>query len=669
MNLTKNINNSFAQKNTKFKFKTKKHLWFTLIELIIVVIVLAILATIAFVSFNSYSSRGRDSMRLTDINSLNKALELYNIRAAKYPDPTNIYTKVFYSWWTIFEQWSVWKSVYNILSVNINKNPLDPLDGTEYTYSTNTSRGSYQLKANLENKLQSYNPINNWNFVINSFNISNIFENSITTNATATWTTVCYVKWTFNWLIERTNTWDTNYILAVPWLIIWWDADPNLDYGSLSGKVICNWLTNPCIIDYKPTTVYIWEDNTTPTTATEIQEIMVKLQEAYSWSNVASSNSLISNVLNSSWNVLTNLWISMAAKVWITSNNGIIIDNNSCESREYNWYSLDFQDHGVTKSYTKTWATVNWIRTYTISAACNNSTFEFWVENITVACDTWYAQWDWYVCVIHSCTSSIGDSHAHSTASTLNWSAWHYNETPEACSRNCNTWYNWDGSSCKSIYFPWLDWVSGTADDCKWADIKISWQVWSACNLWANTPRNWSNWGNFNPYWSSTRWWNDSVNWYLYQWWRNKWFPSNTTALTTWRLPWTINSNDVYNWVKSSDWINARNDNIWWGSAWNDISRKWPCPTWRHVPSFADWSAAYSNQWWNIRNALKLPYAGDRYRANWKYCDQATNWDYWASNPAWGDIWWAFSFNSSSICVNCWNHSGYAFSVRCIKND
>gem|GEM_PF-1099937 len=70
---------------------------FTLVELIVVIVILAILATIAFLSFNSYSSSSRDSVRLSDINSLNKSLELFNINAAKYPDPTSVYTRVVYS--------------------------------------------------------------------------------------------------------------------------------------------------------------------------------------------------------------------------------------------------------------------------------------------------------------------------------------------------------------------------------------------------------------------------------------------------------------------------------------------------------------------------------------------------------------------------------------------
>jgi len=84
-------------KYSKLKIKDKNYFAFTLVELIVVIVILAILATIAFLSFNSYSSSSRDSVRLSDINSLNKSLELFNINASKYPDPSSIYTRVVYS--------------------------------------------------------------------------------------------------------------------------------------------------------------------------------------------------------------------------------------------------------------------------------------------------------------------------------------------------------------------------------------------------------------------------------------------------------------------------------------------------------------------------------------------------------------------------------------------
>jgi prepilin-type N-terminal cleavage/methylation domain-containing protein len=51
---------------------------FTLVELIVVITILAILATISYIYLNNYTIDARDTARLTDINSINKALKVYH---------------------------------------------------------------------------------------------------------------------------------------------------------------------------------------------------------------------------------------------------------------------------------------------------------------------------------------------------------------------------------------------------------------------------------------------------------------------------------------------------------------------------------------------------------------------------------------------------------------
>lgn len=58
---------------------------FTIVELLIVIVVIAILATISIVAYNGIQARTNDSQRLSDIASLNKALELYYINEGQYP--------------------------------------------------------------------------------------------------------------------------------------------------------------------------------------------------------------------------------------------------------------------------------------------------------------------------------------------------------------------------------------------------------------------------------------------------------------------------------------------------------------------------------------------------------------------------------------------------------
>ena len=48
---------------------------FTLVELIVVITILAILWTIAFISFAWYSKNSRDSVRIADMNNIEKIFE------------------------------------------------------------------------------------------------------------------------------------------------------------------------------------------------------------------------------------------------------------------------------------------------------------------------------------------------------------------------------------------------------------------------------------------------------------------------------------------------------------------------------------------------------------------------------------------------------------------
>ena len=63
--------------------------WFTLVELIVVITILAILWTIAFISIQWYTKNARDSRRVSDINNIQKSLELFTLQTEKYPLPDN----------------------------------------------------------------------------------------------------------------------------------------------------------------------------------------------------------------------------------------------------------------------------------------------------------------------------------------------------------------------------------------------------------------------------------------------------------------------------------------------------------------------------------------------------------------------------------------------------
>ncbi|MDP2091273.1 MAG: prepilin-type N-terminal cleavage/methylation domain-containing protein, partial [Candidatus Gracilibacteria bacterium] len=81
---------------TRIKWDVRRIGGFTLVELIVVITILAILGTIAFVSLQGYSSNARDSVRTSDLSRMKSTLELYNLDAGNYPQPSEV-TVITYS--------------------------------------------------------------------------------------------------------------------------------------------------------------------------------------------------------------------------------------------------------------------------------------------------------------------------------------------------------------------------------------------------------------------------------------------------------------------------------------------------------------------------------------------------------------------------------------------
>ena len=65
---------------------------FTLIELLVVISIIGLLSTIAMTSLNSARARARDTKRLSDINELKNALEIYYANHGSYPSTGSITT-------------------------------------------------------------------------------------------------------------------------------------------------------------------------------------------------------------------------------------------------------------------------------------------------------------------------------------------------------------------------------------------------------------------------------------------------------------------------------------------------------------------------------------------------------------------------------------------------
>ncbi|MDO8620543.1 MAG: type II secretion system protein [bacterium] len=59
---------------------------FTLIELLVVIAIIGLLSSIIFASLTTARMKGRDAVRLSGMNEIQKALELYYANHGKYPD-------------------------------------------------------------------------------------------------------------------------------------------------------------------------------------------------------------------------------------------------------------------------------------------------------------------------------------------------------------------------------------------------------------------------------------------------------------------------------------------------------------------------------------------------------------------------------------------------------
>ena len=134
---------------------SKKTKAFTLVELIVVITILAILWTIAFISLQWYSKDARDSTRLADLKSIEKALEFQLLKGSKIPQPDD-FVEITASWTIISYQWYAWDGV--LWKISVHWKGKDPLDDIYYTYLTDTNFSNYQLMWFLEWwELISYN--------------------------------------------------------------------------------------------------------------------------------------------------------------------------------------------------------------------------------------------------------------------------------------------------------------------------------------------------------------------------------------------------------------------------------------------------------------------------------------------------------------------------------
>lgn len=116
---------------------------FTIVELLIVIVVIVILAAITIVAYNGIQARGRDSVCKYDLETIAKAVQLYNADNGQYP-PTQI------GWCTEISNPS-FTQLKTALQTYISKIPQDPKYAgmaNDYFYRNNGT--SFNLYAQME---------------------------------------------------------------------------------------------------------------------------------------------------------------------------------------------------------------------------------------------------------------------------------------------------------------------------------------------------------------------------------------------------------------------------------------------------------------------------------------------------------------------------------------
>ncbi len=116
---------------------------FTLIELLVVIGIIGLLASVVLVGLSGARKAGRDARRISDLKSIQTALELYYNRCNFYPGQINCGTPF------VGTNFPGMKSALEGSSLGIGTIPNNP-SGDPYEYGTGSLGQFYVLKAILE---------------------------------------------------------------------------------------------------------------------------------------------------------------------------------------------------------------------------------------------------------------------------------------------------------------------------------------------------------------------------------------------------------------------------------------------------------------------------------------------------------------------------------------
>ena len=668
---------------------------FTLTELLISITILSILATVAFQSYSWYLSSSRDSIRAVDIESISKSLRIYPLYNWYYPAPSN-WESITYSNEEIWSQWTIWQSIVFLLE-EIEDIPLDPLTLNEYTYSVLNTNKEFELASILENSNYSYN---------------NIIEktNAWTINALA------HVNWNFNWVLSQVRIWTTDYLISTPSIItssidtmeniilnssfvfdwlenlpsgyIW--SDFNLEWSSHL-TFLNSWLYDPVV--YNGCVSELRQDEDYDTN----RWIILKLQDLYSWTDIANKKS-VKNLLDidsSTWSTelityMESLYSKLAVNPWCgeaiyycTSTPGYNHTNyiswiateiaqawqdddswSPCYyicTDSYTWWDCSIEPYVEWVCWTDNGTNTETTPTFLCNAWDLDNLQDGWIDSTY----TWDCLWTgWAPNANPSCSANH----------ILNWVCWTDNtltltETP---TNLCNAWTS---STVSDSWVPWTyTWI------CEWSTLwsdascsadhvgSIDWLCWDddgtqrtttptlLCDAWTD--------------WTVT----DNWEWNTYTWdclWINGWNPVSCSAdhLAT-PVDWfcwgehTLDmtsepTNLCYAWIASTvydEWLNL---NWTWTCAWTDLWADVSCYA-NHIPEIIGVQLTYN--WLVNDDIIELPFNGT---VNIHKIDWGDGWANWC--PTTASLWISCTYADASLSNYTvkiyWTSSGFGSSA------
>ena len=655
----------------------KKKTWFTLVELIVVITIIAILWTIAFISFQNYTKNARDGVRISDINSLKKNLELFITEKWFYPAPDNG-TNITYIWATAWTQWTVWDNVMTNLA-RISNKPTDPLTGNEYTYSLANNKVEYQLWAMLEWGWNlTYSPILNQ------------------TNAASEKKATALITWTYNEKILKVSTGWTDYLLAVPSIINATLHDPDLpsiianqelvynNYSNLPSSYEDKWYTMTGWFDFVPwwdIVVYSGSMETLWSSWTIQQQFIENLQSVYI-DTIVSSTPIIQEIINATtpeqqqilaWSYIDNhVWgitgentatiqcdlqyIAPSCNTWFVYDNtlkqcvkyDIIALQNPTQCKVYAevssvlvWWSQNYN------LVTTPWATITQSYPVQYSRPPGRIYKTFSVSFDNTCKITYYTKTHW---------NNSSDSW---TPNILPWNSLYndflYDRLTNNSTYSCPDWYTIDSWGCKNDT-PTLEAVTcsnwtfdSSIDQCKYNPCGTTPVIPSS-----TSPTNLS-------LTHSTRTKSFTFSWTA---WTNNWWSCKLQYYKNWTT-WTDISATTYNCdtTLSNQSITLPWD--WWNGAWSSI----PVRVIRTSDSVALWTFAQNLTCSTIAwSATSTPSIDEDCNWSWDNVTGAWDWVLEGTNNTYYYYGWWYVGVSLDTCKTYWftymsyiNQSGYGY--------